>query len=86
VLEEDMHRLPERVIEDFDDLLVDERISRRHVHRVRGANAGEREGHRAATIRDVECRCDRRVAARRPEAHHHVFGSDERGGPELEVK
>ena len=45
MLEEDVHRLPQRVIENLDHLLVHEWILRRGIERIRAFHAGKSERH-----------------------------------------
>ena len=65
VLEEDVHGLPERVIQDFDQLLVHEGGSV-DLHRVVAGARRQGKGHGAAPARFLERGVTCRVAARRP--------------------
>ena len=72
-LKVDMHRLPQCVIQNFDDLLVDERIVSGGFDRVRPCRAGQSEGHGAFVRRLLQRSDNFRIALRRTEAHHDVF-------------
>ncbi len=85
VLEEHVHRFPQRVVQDFDDLLVDERVVTHPIDRVRAALAGQREGHRPGGFRGLEHRRDVGVALGRTEPHHDVLGAQNRRHPRAKV-
>src|SRR4029077_17838124 len=73
MLEKDVNGLPQRVIQDLHQLLMDERISRRRLQRVRTAAAWERESHGSTFIRGSERGRDFGFALRRSESHDDIF-------------
>src|ERR1700731_2690645 len=83
MLEEDVHRLPERVIENLDQLLMNESILRSRVAKVGPFCTRQGECHRLA----LACRVQRSpyvgVAFGRAEAHDHVVSLDEGFQPRL---
>src|ERR1700722_12269179 len=68
-----MHGLPKGVIENFDQLLMDERVLSCRLERIRPAMAGQREGHRSACMSGLQSRPYLRIAFRRTEAHPNIF-------------
>src|SRR6516164_8569370 len=72
MLEEDVHRLPERVIENFDQLLMNEGILRNRVAKVGAFYTRQRERHRFALACCVQRSPYFGVAFGRTEAHDHV--------------
>ena len=74
MLEEDMHGLPQRVVQDLDHLLVHERILRGGIERVRAFHAGKSERHRVLQVGQLQRRPDFRIAFGRAESHDDVFG------------
>jgi hypothetical protein len=73
-LEEDVHRLPQRVIQDFQNLLVDEGMVDRRADGIGAAGPRQRKRHRAACACGVERGFHLGIARWRAEAHHDVFG------------
>ena len=74
MLEEDVHRLPQRVVQDLDHFLVHERILRRGIERVRTLHARESERHRILQVGQLQRGPDFRIAFGRTESHHDIFG------------
>ena len=74
MLEEHVHRLPQRVIEDLHHLLMHERIPRRRPERVRALVPGSANVIAPRVARRSQRLLHFRIALGRPEAHHHVFG------------
>ena len=72
MFEEDVHRFPERVIEDFDDLLVDEGVFRDRGRGVRAFEAGQGKGHGSALVGRAECRPNLEIPVGRTEAHDDI--------------
>lgn len=71
MLEKNVHRFPQRVVKNFDQLLMLERMGKR----------GEGEGHGAALPRPCECGLNFGIAFGRAESHHHVAGAKDRFEP-----
>ena len=55
MFEEDVHRFPERVIENLDQLLVDESIVRRGIAEIGATCAWQSESHRTTLACLVQC-------------------------------
>ena len=74
MLEEDVHRLPQRVIQNLDHLLVHERILRGGIERVGAFHAGKSERHCILQVGLLQRGPDFGIAFGRTESHHDVFG------------
>jgi len=74
VLEENMHRLPERVIQDFNQFLMNEGIVRGRFQRERTLPAGQSKGHCVPHPGPGQRRFNLGIALGRAEAHHDVLG------------
>ena len=89
VLEEDVNSLPQRVIQDFNHLLMHEWILRSGIraHRSRSM-PGRAKVMAFRNVRPVKCRPDFGVAFRRAESHDDVFGMKNgfQPGPEQDRK
>ncbi len=75
MLEEDVHRFPKRVVEDFDQLLMNERIFDGGLQGVGAARPGKSECHGSAFLSRFEDGPNFEIAFGRTEAHHDVFGT-----------
>src|ERR1700733_15304638 len=73
MLQKDVHGLPKCVIENFDQLLMDERVLSCRLECIGPAWAGQRKGHRSACISRLQSCAYLRIAFRWAEAHHNVF-------------
>src|SRR6185437_11089479 len=73
MLEVDVNGLPQRVIEDLNQLLVHESIICWRLQRKRGLRARQRKGHGTALLGDGQCCRNPSITLRRAEAHHHVI-------------
>ena len=84
VFEEDVHGLPERVVENFDEFLMNEGIVRGGIAEIGAAGAWQRERHRVALLCRVQSGPDFGVAFGRTEAHDDVVRLHERFQPRFE--
>lgn len=74
MLEKHVYGLPQRVVQDFDDLLVDEWILVGGSDGIVGVVAGKREGLRSPLVRHRQRAHDVGVAPGGTESHHDVVG------------
>ena len=81
VFEEDMHRLPQRVIEHLDHLLVHEGIFGHRLQGIGALCAGKRKGHGALDLGLLQRGPDCRIALRRTKSHHDVFRANDSPQP-----
>src|SRR6202167_6001600 len=81
MFKEDVHRLPESVIEDLDQFLLDEWIGVCRRNCVRTFETGKRKCHRSACPRCIESGPDLRVTFGRAESHNDIVGADNRFEP-----
>src|SRR5579862_5610826 len=72
MLEKHMHSLPERVVQDFDDFLVDEGILVGGGDTIVRVVSGEREGLRSSLARHSQRPQDVGIALGGTESHHDV--------------
>ena len=86
MLEEHVHRLPQRVIENLDHFLVNEGIRRGAGAMVVAFEARQSEGHGSTAAGVAEGRRHFRIAVRRAEPHDDVFGPNNRVEPGLETR
>ena len=89
VLEKNVHRFPQCVVQELDELLKLEGIGGGIDYRIRRARTGatgHRESHRASLTRPVECRGHLRVAVGRTETHDHVLRTHDRLEPRTEQR
>ena len=77
MLEENVHRLPQRVVEHLDDFLVNERIVGRAVDGVRTSRAGERKVMAPRERGRSSSGPYLGIAFGRAESHHDVFGTQD---------
>jgi hypothetical protein len=84
VLEEDVHCLPERVVEHFDQFLADGRVCRRRIECKAADGAWQTDRMGAARFRCIQRSRDGWIAARRRKPHHDVVVSDNCREPCLE--
>ena len=87
-LEEDVHRLPQRVVEHLEDFLVDEGILGSRVDPVRAARPWQRKRHhivRMTNPRGVQRILDQAVATRWAKPHDDVVGKQDGVEPALEL-
>ena len=81
VLEENVHRLPQRVVKNFDHLLMHEWVLDAGIQAVRAFHARQGKGHRILQMGLLQCRPDFGIAFGRTESHDHVFGAKNRLHP-----
>src|SRR6185437_2876164 len=72
MLEVDVNGLPQRVIEDLNQLLVHESIICWRLQRKRGLRARQGKRHSTMLLGHSQCCRNLSITLRRAEAHHHV--------------
>ena len=81
MVEEDVHELPEHVVERLDELLADRRVGRRRLELPLGAGGREREREAAALARDAATRAARAPPSRRSPRPHRSRSRCRRARP-----
>src|SRR3984885_9459535 len=83
-----MYALPQRMVKNFNNFLMNERIRRECFNRVGALHTGKGEGQGISSVGKPQSGTDLIVALRRPESHDDVFGTKYRfqPGPEKHGK
>ena len=81
MFEKDMHSFPERVVENLNEFLVDERVFRSGGGEIGAFDSGKSKGHRVALARKLKRVPDFGIALGRTETHDHVVGLHKRLEP-----
>ena len=76
-LEEDVHRLPKRVVKQLDQFLLDKRVGARRRNCVGTLDAGKPKRHRASFARGIERGPHLRIAFGRPESHYDIVSAQD---------
>src|SRR5208282_1144594 len=83
-LKENVNGFPKRVVKNFDEFLVDERVLRGGLREIRAFVAWERKCHCAPLPRRVQCGPDFRIAFGWTETHNDVVWLQQGFDPRLE--
>src|ERR1700729_2842450 len=83
-----MYALPQRMVKNLNNFLMNERIRRESFHRVGAFQTGKGEGQGISSVGEPKSGTDLIVALRRAESHDDVFGTKYRfqPGPEKQGK
>jgi hypothetical protein len=84
VLEEQVHGLPQNVVEDLDQFLMKKRIFGSRDHAIRAFDARKSEGHGVAEMGLLKCRPDFGIPFGWTKAHDDVFGTEDGLNPRME--
>ena len=74
MFKKDVHAFPQRVVKNFNHLLVNERILSERFDRIGAVLSGQRERQRIAAWANSRAERTSSSPLRRPESHHDVFG------------